>query len=145
MCMRDSSFLTQNPHILRLVCSDTIQSPKFYRLLDRIFVSWQYRVTILSVSMQRFLKHTNQEIYWKTLLFANSTNSLSERPSFNRYNSFVTVVPVMVMNKSGRDLAKQTAISPSINKYSNVFWKTLPRHNNVENTLVCCENNLMEE
>ena len=121
MSMRDSSFLTQNSHLQRSVCLGTIQSPRFYRLLDRRFVSLQYHVTILSVSMQKFLKHTNQQMHSKELLFASSTNSLSDRPSFNRYNSFVIVVPVMVMNKSGRVFAKQTAISPSIFEPSNLF------------------------
>ena len=123
MSMRDSSFLTQNSHLLRLVCLGTIQSPRFYRLLDRRFVSLQYHVTILSVSMQKFLKHTNQQMHSKELLFASSTNSLSDRPSFNRYNSFVIVVPVMVMNKSGRVFAKQTAISPTIFEPSIFFEK----------------------
>ena len=72
--------------------------------------------------MKKFLKPKINELYFKPILFANSTNSLSDRPSLNRYSSLVTVVPVMVMNKSGRDFARQTAISIIIFEHG-MFYK----------------------
>ena len=71
--------------------------------------------------MQRFLKTQINQLYSKPILFANSTNSFSDRPSLNRYSSLVIVVPVIVMNKSGRDFAKTTAISTVIFDHQNAL------------------------